>query len=190
MTGKIERWEGLLDGTFRISLLTREKPEIQDLMDKVVDISIKEKKHKRSLDANGYYWVLQGKMAEFLHVSKPFMHNLLLRRYGQLEIIEGKAVYIVLPDTEEAQAKIDQEEYIHLRPTSEVKEGRDGIMYRTYMLLRGSHTYNTAEMSKLIDGLVSECEAMGIPTETPEEIEKMKQLYGARYERKNKKTTV
>ena len=41
---------------------------------------------KRSLDANAYYWVLVTKMAEALKVSKPFMHNHLLRKYGQTEM--------------------------------------------------------------------------------------------------------
>ena len=50
-------------------------------------------------------------------------------------------------------------------------------MYRTYFLLRGSSTYDTAEMSALLDGVIEDCKSCGIETATPEEIERMKQLY-------------
>ncbi len=45
----------------------------------------------------------------------------------------------------------------HLMPTSQVRQGLDGIMYRTYKLLRGSSTYDTSEMARLIDGLITSC---------------------------------
>lgn len=65
-----------------------------------LDVEIKKHRKKRSLDANSYYWLLCSKLAEAMHVSKPYMHNRLLRRYGQIEIIGGQAVYIVIPDTD------------------------------------------------------------------------------------------
>lgn len=188
MIGVIEKSEGLLDGTYRIALLTHEKPQIDALQGKTVEISIKEKKARRSLDANGYYWQLEGQLAESLRVSKPFLHNQLLRRYGQKEIIEDKPVYVVLPETDEVQRKVDEDTILHLYPTSQLKQGKDERMYRTYLLLRGSHEYNTAEMSRLIDGLVSECKEVGIETATPDEIARMIKMYGERYERKNKST--
>ena len=40
--------------------------------------------------------------------------------------------------------------------------GNDGMMYRTYIMLRGSSTYNTAEMSKLIKGLICDCKDVGM----------------------------
>ena len=184
---RLENVEGLLSGDWRITILSGTKPDCVDLIGSDVDVSIKKARKKRSLDANGYYWQLSGKLAEVLKVSKPRLHNTLLRRYGQLEIVEGRAVYIILPDTEEVEKKVDEDEVLHLRPTAQVKEGKGGLMYRTYMLLKGTHDYNTKEMSVLIDGLVSECKEAGIETATPEEIERMKQLYD---ERTNKKTAV
>ena len=132
----------------------------------------------RSLDANAYYWLLLTKVAEAMEVSKPFAHNYFLRRYGQLFIIDGKAVYTVLPDTDEATNKIDESETYHLKPTSQVKEGKDGVMYRTYMMLRGSSEYDTKEMSVLIDGLVSEAKEYQIETLTPDELAKIKATWG------------
>ena len=64
-----------------------------------------------------------------------------------------------------------------MKPTSEVKQGRDGEMYRTYIMLRGSSAYNTKEMSRLINGIVSECKEMGIETLPPNELKRMMELY-------------
>lgn len=186
MIGQIEKVEGLLDGTYRIALLTHQKPDIQPLMDKPVNIYITEQKRHRSLDANAYYWVLLSKLAEHMGVSKPFCHNFLLGRYGQIEVFGGKPVFVVIPETEDATREAQEDSFVHLRATAQTKEGRDGLLYRTYMMLRGSSTYDTAEMSKLIDGLVSECKECGIETLTPQEIERMMQEYA----RKNKGTSV
>ena len=151
-----------------------------------LDVEIKKHREKRSLDANSYYWVCLTRLAEALNMSKPYLHNRLLRRYGQLEVIDEKAVYIVIPDTDEAQKKVDEEQLYHLKPTSQVKEGRGGIMYRTYMMLKGSSTYNTKEMSVLIDGLVSECKECGIETLPPEELERMMKEYEKHYAKRQK----
>lgn len=143
-----------------------------------LDVEIKKHRKKRSLDANAYYWLQCSRLAEELHISKSYMHNRLLRRYGQIEMIGGQAVYVVILDNDEAQKEVDEAEFYHLKPTSQVKEGKDGVMYRTYMMLKGSSAYDTKEMSVLIDGLVSECKECGIETLPPEELERMIREYG------------
>ena len=127
-------------------------------------VEIKEYRPKRSLDANALYWSLLNKLARVLDTSTPELHNIMLRRYGQLECYGDKLVYVVLPETEDAQKKADQAETYHLKPTSHTKLGTDGRTYRTYMLLRGSSTYDSKEMTRLIDGLISECNEAGIDT--------------------------
>lgn len=136
-------------------------------------ITMKKYRRKRSLDANAYYWKLISKLAEKLHISKGRMHNIILRKYGQREYIDGKIVTMPIPDTEGAENTILEAETYHIKPTSQVKEGKDGQMYRTYVMLRGSSSYDSKEMSELIDGLVSDCKEMGIETLPPEEIEQM-----------------
>jgi hypothetical protein len=101
----------------------------------------------------------------------------MLRRYGTLKLFDGKVAYTVLPDTDEASRTVDESETYHIKPTSNVREGTDGVMYRTYMLLKGSSEYNREEFSKLVNGLVDECLHCGIPTETPDEIARMMSLY-------------
>lgn len=142
-----------------------------------LSIEIKKYRAKRSLDANSYYWSLLTKVAEALHISKPAAHNLMLRKYGQALYIGEKIVYIVIPDTDQASAQVDEEEMYHLKPTSQVKAGKDGVMYRTYTMLRGSSDYDTKEMSELIDGLVTEAKQLGIETLPSHELERMMSVY-------------
>ena len=146
-----------------------------------VEIEVKRRSEKRSLDANAYYWVIVTKISEKLNVSKPYLHNLMLRRYGQIALLDDKAVYVVIPDTEKAELQTLEAETYHLKPTSQVKCGRDGMTYRTYMMLRGSSDYNTAEMSILIDGAVSEAKELGIETLPPDKIKEMMAAYEKHY---------
>lgn len=151
--------------------------DIERLKDKKLAVELKQYREKRSLDANAYYWVLVGKLADVLGQSSAWVHNHMLRKYGQIMVIDDQGVYTVLPDTDEAQKAIDEAETYHLKPTSQVKPGKGGKMYRTYMMLRGSSDYDTKEMSQLIDGLVSECKEAGIETLSPKEIERMMESY-------------
>lgn len=146
----------------------------------VEKLAIKAVKHraKRSLDANAYYWQLIAKVADILHISSARAHNTMLRKYGQIEVIDGQAIYLVLPDTDEASSFADEADTYHIRPTSQVKAGADGKSYRTYMMLRGSSDYDSKEMSTLINGLVDEAKELGIETMTPDEIARMVELWG------------
>lgn len=106
---------------------------------------------------------------------------MLLCGYGQVELFDGKAVYMTIPDTEESEKKVKNSSEYHLQPTSQVREGNDGVMYRTYKLLRGSSTYNTEEMARLISGLIEQCKEAGIPDAeiaSPNEKRILKERYG------------
>ena len=146
-----------------------------------LSIEIKKYRAKRSLDANAYYWTLITKLATVLETSNAEQHNRMLQRYGYPEIVDGKHFLVVVPDTDEALKKVMEAEEYHLKPTSDVREGKDGVIYRTYVLLRGSRTYNTEEMARLINGLISECKEARIPDSeimTPDEKGILKERYG------------
>lgn len=51
-------------------------------------------------------------------------------------------------------------------------------MGHAYIVIRGSHTYDSKEMSRLINGLVQECRQQDIETMTPAEIEEMCKALG------------
>lgn len=166
-------------GKFRVSFEVEDdiSGQIDGMRDKTLRLTAKQWRDKRSLDSNAYYWVLLSKLAESIKISKPRAHNIMLREYGQVELFDGSRYYARIPDTEEAANDVLERTTFHLRPTSQVVEGNDGIWYRTYVLLKGSSNYDTAEMTHLLDGLISECKTLGIETATPEELERMKQLY-------------
>ena len=145
-----------------------------------VALQVKKHREKRSIDANSYYWLLLGKLAAHHKISNNYCHNKMLRSYGVFEEIDGRPVCVVIPDTDDAEKKADESETYHIKPTSQVKEGKDGKMYRTYILLKGSHDYDTAEMSRLISGLRDECTQVGIPVETPDEIAQLLSLMGGK----------
>lgn len=156
--------------TFEIDV----KPEdLEKLKDKKLTVEIKPYRKKRTLDANKYYWVLLSRLAEVLNLPRPELHNIMLRRYGQLELVDDCPIYNIFPDTDKAEKTVNNAETYHVKPTSQVKEGRDGKMYRTYLMLRGSHTYDAKEMNVLINGLVEECKEQGIETLTPDELRRM-----------------
>lgn len=183
-TAKINNIGRTLYGSLTVSLESswideEEAVELSNL--DCLDVEMKKHKRKRSLDANAYYWVLLTKLAKILRLSNAELHNNLLSKYGFLEYIEGKTLKIVLPDTDAAYKKVMDSEIYHLRPTSDVRCGNDGNLYRTYLMLRGSSTYNTEEMSRLIDGLISECKDIGMSDSeiaSPEERRILKERYG------------
>ena len=135
----------------------------------------REWKETRSPQQNRYYWVLVTQIANKMRHSKIMHHNLLLRDYGQYVRLGGRLIYAEIPDTEEAERSVLEAEEFHLKPTSSIRSDKNGVPYRTYIQLLGSSTYNTHEMSVLLDGTIQEAEAIGINTLRPSEIERMRQ---------------
>lgn len=146
---------------------------------------LKEHRKKRSLTQNAYYWVLCGQVAQKTQISQAEIHNRNLRDMSIVERVDGELIPVYLPDTDEGELIALQSETFHIKPTAQTKEGKDGKMYRCYVMLRGSHTFNTAEMSALLDLMIQEAQAQGIETMTPAQLERMRELERAN-EQKNK----
>ncbi|MGF7002440.1 hypothetical protein M2149_000816 [Lachnospiraceae bacterium PFB1-21] len=153
------------------------KTLLSNLAEFDIEVEIKKATKKRSLDANAYFHVLVGKLADALGTSKPYMKNLLLSKYGQLEYDDDKLVTLIVRD----DLEMWEREEIHLRPTDKVKTLDDKRVYRVHLVVRGSHTYNSAEMAKLIDGTVQDCKDADIETETPDMIKGMLERWGVKH---------
>ena len=164
-------FEGKLRVTFQVDAVD----ELRGIEDKELDITAKPHRQKRSLNANAYFHVLVGKMADKLNISKPRMKNLLLGRYGQREITDEKPLVITVV----SKADLYEREDIHCIPVGYAT--LQGKEFTHWAVIRPSHTYNTLEMSKLIDGTVSEAKELDIETLTPMEIERMKRAWQNRY---------
>lgn len=142
---------------------------VQLQKDGQLDAILKKHSDKRSLDANAYYWKLLGELAKALQTSNEELHNQLLDSYGTLaEDEDGNCIIHFLPETEDYL----RYKHEHYKPTGIIVEF-EGVRYCKFYRIKGSSQYNTREMSRLIDGLVSECKECGIETLTPEELERM-----------------
>jgi hypothetical protein len=138
---------------------------------------IKEHKEKRSLDSNNYFHALCDKLRfkiDPMPWSMAHIKNHLITSYGQVERDEdGNIVYIKANIPAE---KMQEVEYLHCLPVK--YESDTVVIYRVY---RGSHTYNSKEMSQLIAGTVDECQAVGIETMAPAELARMTELWRVKH---------
>lgn len=155
-----------------VTFVTKDIDDVNDFTKyigkKPMKAEIKPIRQKRSLDANGFYWTLLGKLRETLGLSSTEAHNLMLERYGVVYADQ----FVLLPE------EVDYlKEEIHYRPIPNKIVSKGDKTWRAYWIVKPSHLYDTKEFSTLIDGLVSECKEVGIPTDTPEEIERIKALW-------------
>lgn len=152
-------------GRMKITFSLDHKIDPSDLIDKDLRLKASIWREKRSLNANAYFYVLAGKIAEKLRISLTEAHNRLIAMYGQMD-----GVTIIMRDDID-WTKLD---YIHLKPTPATRELDDGRLYRVYFIMRGSHTYDCKEMARLIDGTVEDAKDLGIETMTPDQIAELK----------------
>lgn len=171
--GTIAAVRPLQKGTF-ISLDTDQTvfDECEKLKDKKLKVELKIYREKRSLDANAYAWVLMSKMAEVLRTSKEEVYELMLQRYGTNAIDDdGNLITISVP------AKVDiRNADIHCAFMGKGYVGDKEFNH--YRVIKGSSMYDTLEMSKFIDGIVSDAQDLEIETATPDEIRMMKERWG------------
>ncbi|RGC81739.1 hypothetical protein DW241_05060 [Hungatella hathewayi] len=156
------------------------RQEYDRLKDKEkLSVKIVQYRAKRSLDANAYFHVLVGKIADVTEQSNVCIKNRLISEYGEYERLGGNLVSLPLDDNISAY----DVEFVHLQPTTETHINSAGKVFRVNLVMRGSHTYNTKEMSRLIEGTVQEAKELGIETATPEEIREMEERWGMKFEK-------
>lgn len=158
---------GKLNITFEVDALPG---GLEGLSDKALDLTVGPHRNRRSLDANAYFHVLIGKIAAVNGISIAYAKNMMIARYGVPETLEdGSHLYY---KTNAPWEYMRESETIHCIP---VRYEDKTTFYR---IMRGTHTYDSKEMSDLINGTVAEAKELGIETETPEEIERMCQQWG------------
>lgn len=123
---------------------------------------IKEKKSKRSLTANAYYWSLLNQLASVMRIDNKECHFLMLIRYGQYEVVSLRS---------------DVSIHGYFKYYEVIGKGFvNGKEFTHYKIYKGSSQMDSKEFSVLLDGLISECEEVGIPTLTPDEVAKLKYI--------------
>ena len=129
-------------------------------------VEIKRYRERRSLNANAYFWVLVGQIADKIQSDTESVYLRLLERYGVFTHIVVKPNVVDKVKAEWRAVKVLGEIAIN---------GKTGVQIQCFF---GSHTYDTKEMSRLIEGTVSEAKELGIDTRTPEEIALMTEEWG------------
>lgn len=158
-----------------LTLAINEKQSAMTMYDELndKDISIKIDKHrkKRSLDANAYCFVLIGKLAEKLNIPKEDIYKSAIKEIGgnyEVVCVQNNAV--------EKLCNAWQRNGLGWQAET-MPSKLDGCT--NVLLYYGSSTYDTAQMSRLINNIVQDCEAVGIDTKTPDEIANLISLWGA-----------
>lgn len=118
---------------------------------------VKEHHPRRSKTANAYYWEMTHQLAVANRLSNTAQHNMNLRRYSKPLEIDHKIALIAIPDTEEAERMILENDSLHLSPTSYVQNER-----RFYRIMTGSSQLNKQEMARLIDGVADDMRELGL----------------------------
>ncbi len=157
----------MLDIASRHPIVTLEINEKQEMLcnadeltaAECLDIEMKKHRNKRSLSANAYAWVMMDRLAEELTIPKEKIYRDIIKNIG------GNCTYVkVRNDT--IDKLIEEWDKKGLGWCSEVIDG-DGD-YTEVALYYGSSTYDTKQMSRLIELVIQECEEQGISTETLE----------------------
>lgn len=170
LSGKIKDLAiDFLTGKATLTLAINEEQTAKNLFDELheadrLSIKIDKWREKRSLNANNYAWKLMTEIGNILRASKDDIYLEMLKRYGQSEII---SVLSHIPIGE------------YVKYCEEAGETTlNGKLFKHYKVYKGSSEFDTREMSIFLDGVVDEAKCLGIPTETPDQIARLKSLWG------------
>lgn len=146
---------------------------IDKIKDKLLRITCKTYREKRSLDANAYAWVLMQKIAEATHTDKWTIYLRCLERYSRVF-----THILVLP----AAVEMAKAEWRATLELGEVvlrnEETGDEVTFVQLQCYAGSSSFDTKEMSVFLSGIVDECKGLGIETLSPAKIDEMNQRWG------------
>lgn len=171
-TGKLTSAARSFDGkslvlTFEVDRAAERQIEDIRKQDRLTIKAVKFRQ-KRSLDANAYAWVLMSRIADVIGSSKEEIYEEMLQQYGPCYEDENGFITMTVKKTVD-MSKIEG----HWKRCG----GND--RFNSYLMIKGSSEYDTAEMSHFIDRIVEEAQELGIETKTPDEIARMKQEWGA-----------
>lgn len=156
------RWQRDSDGTW-LCLLTDQATACKTVEGfkpgKNYDVTIKEHRERRSLDANAYCWTLLDRLAAALRIKKEDLY----RQY--IQDIGGNSETVCVQ--EKAVGKlVDGWKHNGIGWQAETIPSKiPGCVNVT--LYYGSSTYDAAQMSRLIDLVVQDCKDQGIETLPP-----------------------
>lgn len=140
--------------------------------DKTKKYEVKEARKKRSTNANNYFWKLLQELCELQNLDtiqeyKKRVKELGIFRRIRIETKDVKTFKIMWQDKGIAWfCEIADTEYI------------GNVEFKIVNAYYGSSSFNSKQMARLIDGVVQDCNAVGIPTKPQAEIDSLLQEWG------------
>ena len=154
----------------KISFLINDRnklPNIEELRGLKLKIIAKKEIRKRSTNANNYFWKLLQELCELAEIDTVEEYK---RRVKELGIFRR---FRIEKDNIETFEKMWGEQgvawFCEIADTEYIGE----IEFKIINAYYGSSSFNSKQMSRLIDGVVQDCKVYGIETKTPEEIESL-----------------
>lgn len=177
LTGKISGVTLSLEGKVMVALELNERRVALDMVDELrnvdkVSLKIGKYKPKRSLDANAYAWVLIGKIAEKTNIPKTEVYKDAIREIGgnyDVVCIKSEAV-----DTLRNAWERNGIGWLTEITYSKLKGCTNVLLYY------GSSSYDQHQMSRLIENLTQDCDALNIDTKSQAEIDSLLSSWGGK----------
>lgn len=130
-----------------------------------VDVTVKKYRAKRSLDANAYAWVLIDKIAAASGRTKDDIYRDEIKRIG------GVSEVVCVREAAVERLRQTWSKYGMGWQTEVFDSEVEG--FKNLILYYGSSSYDTKQMSILIDRLVQDAQSLGIETMPPEQLESL-----------------
>lgn len=170
-TGGIKAYRGTAGPFLAVPVKPQDADKIKD--DALYTVEIKKYREKRSLSANAYCWVLCQGIAKELSkdgavITKEDVYRQVVHQYGDF-----KEVLIAKDDVKRFTSEWQSKGYGWLAVESGICAERGGKEYVGMFIYAGSSTYNTEEMSRLIEGLTDMAVELGVDTRDPAEVASM-----------------
>ena len=173
MIGKLKDLLPLQGGEWLVSFTTRDDPGqmFDDLKDAAVKVEVKKASKHRSLSANNYAWVLIDQIAAVTGRTETEVYREAIREIGGVSDFYGmkEAAY-------ESFCEIWTKD--HLGRQVEIIPGSAKPGWINVRAWKGSSDFDSAQMARLIDSLIQDAEAQGIPTVPDSEVERMVSQWG------------
>lgn len=153
-----------LDGKMEVSFITSRYylDDLKQLQDKELSVKVVPFRQKRSLSQNAYMWSLVNELSIKLNRPREEIYKSYIKDYGVYEIVavNNKAVDRLVSNW----CKNGLGWFSNILGESSIKE------VTKIMLYYGSSTYNSKEMTRLLDAIIEDCKLYNIDTMTMSDI--------------------
>lgn len=137
-----------------------------------LDLEVTEHKEKRRINANNYFWVMLQKLCEKQELDTIEEYK---RRIKELGIFRQ---FKIMTDQVKTFKKVWEDKGIAWFCEECDTEYIGDIEFKIINAYYGSSSYDTKQMSRLIDDLVQDCKAIGIETKPEAEIKSLLESWG------------